>query len=285
MWSRKVQASLKKKKSWILGFGCVDVAFKGWTECSAKVKGGAGMSTQDGWRFTNTAEALGLIGAINFRHILGSIQDLKITCEQLKPVKSIYPLYFYLRCRPSSPQRSLLMWPGTPWATSQQRKRERIKDLIHSHRCVTPLLPQQRLTTELMTKGRAPIVARRTMWRLWKANPSTPLTGRAFKQTRGPASPRGRVAVWQRWENLRRSPPLSPRPERWLGRHCQGRILSPLSGRWRLCSVRSWAPQMPHRRAARTGFAGFFPPTNFNHFFLYFITLCSYISLFYLIAK
>lgn len=180
------------------------------------------------------------------------------------------------------------MWPGPPWATSQQRKSERIKDLIHSHRCVTPLLPQQRLTTELMTKGRAPIVARRTMRRLWKANPSAPLTGWAFKQTGGPVSPQGWVAVWQRWENLRRSPPLSPRPERWLGRHCQGRVLSPLSGRWRLCSVRSWARRMPHRRAARNaarpGFAGFFssykPFKKINHFFLYFITFCSYISLF-----
>lgn len=65
----------EKKKSWILGFGCVDVAFKGWTECSAKVKGGARMSKQDGWRLKNTAEALGLNG---FRHILGNIQDLKV---------------------------------------------------------------------------------------------------------------------------------------------------------------------------------------------------------------
>lgn len=98
------------------------------------------------------------------------------------------------------------MWPGLPWAMSQQRKSRRQekrkkkvkkKDLIHSHRCVTPLLPQQKFTTELMTKGRAPmqpIVAWRTMWRLWKANPSAPLTGWAFKQTRGAISPQGWVA-------------------------------------------------------------------------------------------
>lgn len=130
---------------------------------------------------------------------------------------------------------------------SKEKAKEK-KALIHSHRCVTPLLPQQKFTTELMTKGRAPmqpIVARRTMWRLWKANPSAPLTGWAFKQTRGPISPQGWVAVWQRWENLGRSPPLSPRPERWLGRHCQGRILSPWSGRCRLCSVRRWARRCP----------------------------------------
>lgn len=98
------------------------------------------------------------------------------------------------------------MWPGLPWAMSQQRKSRRQekrkkkvkkKDLIHSHRCVTPLLPQQKFTTELMTKGWAPmqpIVAWRTMWRLWKANPSAPLTAWAFKQTRGAISPQGWVA-------------------------------------------------------------------------------------------
>lgn len=36
------------------------------------------------------------------------------------------------------------------------REKEKKKDLIHSHRCVTLLLPQQKFTTELMTKGRAP---------------------------------------------------------------------------------------------------------------------------------
>lgn len=48
-----------------------------------------------------------------------------------------------------------------------------------------------------MTKGWAPmqpIVAWRTMWRLWKANPSALLTGWAFKQTRGAISPQGWVA-------------------------------------------------------------------------------------------
>lgn len=79
----------------------------------------------------------------------------------------------------------------------EKRKKKRRKALIHSHRCVTPLLPQQKFTTELMTKGRAPmqpIVAWRTMWRLWKANPSAPLTAWAFKQTRGAISPQGWLA-------------------------------------------------------------------------------------------
>lgn len=81
--------------------------------------------------------------------------------------------------------------------TRAEKKEGKKKALIHSHRCVTPLLPQQKFTTELMTKGRAPmqpIVACRTMWRLWKANPSAPLTGWAFKQTRGAISPQGWVA-------------------------------------------------------------------------------------------
>lgn len=205
-----------------------------------------------------------VIGTIGFGHIFGNLRDQKCVfyhrwTSKAKKIAEItcLPSSLLVRCRPSSRQRSLLMWPGPPWAMSQEgekkkskrqekrKKKVKKKDLIHSHRCVTPLLPQQKFTTELMTKGRAPmqpIVAWRTMWRLWKANPSAPLTGWAFKQTWGPISPLGWVAVWQRWENLGRSPPPSPRPERWLGRHCEGRILSPLSGRGRLCSVTRWCP-------------------------------------------
>lgn len=101
------------------------------------------------------------------------------------------------------------MWPTLPWAMSQKRKRKRQerrkkrvkKDLIHSHRCVTLLLPQQKFTTELMTKGQAPCSL---LWPgeqyegLWMANPSGPLTGWAFKQPgdsflhrAGPLSDRG----------------------------------------------------------------------------------------------
>ena len=69
---------------------------------------------------------------------------------------------------------------------TQENKRKNVKKiLIRSCRCVTLLLPQQEFTTELMTKGRAPcspIVAWRTIWRLWMVNPSGPLTGWAFKQ-------------------------------------------------------------------------------------------------------
>lgn len=54
--------------------------------------------------------------------------------------------------------------------TSEKKEgKKKREDLIHSHRCVTLLLPQQEFTTEPMTKGQAPmqpIVAWRTIRRL-----------------------------------------------------------------------------------------------------------------------
>lgn len=65
------------------------------------------------------------------------------------------------------------------------RKNVEEKRLIHPCRCVALLLPQQKFTTDLMTKVQAPcslLWIWRTIWRLWMANPSGPLTGQASKR-------------------------------------------------------------------------------------------------------
>lgn len=133
-------------------------------------------------------------------------------------------------------ERSRLMWTTLPWAMCQKRtrgrkKRELKEVLIHSCRCVTLLLPHQKFTTELMTKGQAPCSP---LWPgeqyggcewlipldRWQVGPLSNL---------GLISPLGWAALWQGWENPDYLQPLSLRPEQRLGAivkekyylHCQ----------------------------------------------------------------
>lgn len=148
------------------------------------------------------------------------------------------------------------MWPIEPGAMCQRRKKKKDakrgleKSLIHSCRCVTLLLPQQRFTVELMTKGQAPcsLLWPGTIWRLWMANPFGPLTGRAFKRPGGLISLPGLgPTLWQGWENpghlhLQR---LSLSPEHIV----KGKILSLLSLPELLCNARGWTRGVCHQRA------------------------------------
>lgn len=139
------------------------------------------------------------------------------------------------------------MWPTLPWAMCQKRKRkgqERRKKnlLIHSCRCVTLLLPQQKFTTELMTKGRAPCSP---LWPgeqyggcewlipldRWQVGPLSNL-GTHF------STGLGRRLTGMGKPGLLTATEPSPRAE--TGSHCEGKILSPLSSCGRLCNVRRW---------------------------------------------
>ncbi len=144
------------------------------------------------------------------------------------------------------------MWPTVPWAMCQKRKskrqerrKKRVKkeeDLIHSCRCVTLLLPQQKFTTELMTKGRAPCSL---LWPgeqyggcewlipldCWQVGPLSNL-GTHF------STGLGRCLTGMGKPRLLTATVPSPRAE--TGSHCEGKILSPLSRCGRLCNVRRW---------------------------------------------
>lgn len=108
---------------------------------------------------------------------------------------------------------------------ARRKKRGKKKDLIHSCRCVTLLLPHQKFTTELMTKGWAPCSL---LWPgeqyggcewlipldRWQVGPLSNL---------GLISPLGWAAVWQGWENPGYLQRVSPRPEQRLGAIVKGK--------------------------------------------------------------
>lgn len=114
--------------------------------------------------------------------------------------------------------------------------------LIHSCRCVTLLLPQQKFTTELMTKGRAPCSL---LWPgeqyggcewliplgRWQVGP--------LSNTRTHFS----TGLGRRLTGMGKSRIVTatePSPRAQTGSHCAGKILSPLSGCGCLCNVRRW---------------------------------------------
>lgn len=263
MWSWKVQASLKKK-SWIWGSVAWMWPSKAWQNAWQRLKAMPGCQNKTDDFLTLFEHPAEVMGSIGFCHIFRNIRDRNTFFNHLSTSYSQLA-YFTVGgvdhrllkddfwCGQNCHGQRLRKEKQKTREEKKEGKKKEKKALIHSHRCVTPLLPQQKFTTELMTKGRAPmlpIVAWRTMWRLWKANPSALLTAWAFKQTRRAISPQGWVASDSGGK---------PRAahHRWAFAQgadwdaiVRGRILSPLSGHGRLCSVRRWARRMPHRRAA-----------------------------------
>lgn len=82
------------------------------------------------------------------------------------------------------------MWPTLPWAMCQRRQERGEKRVEKKGSnpqlqvCYTFVAPAE-VHNRVDDKGPGPmlpIVAWRTIWRLWMANPSGPLTGWAFKQ-------------------------------------------------------------------------------------------------------
>ncbi len=121
--------------------------------------------------------------------------------------------------------------------SEKRQEREEKKSWIHIHRCVTPLLPSLKFTTDSETKARAhvPIVAWRTIQWLWLTNPCGELTAQAWSHARPHL--RSEQCLWT---TAMGTGSIYSCQKEGTKSHCGRKILSSLSNRGHHCSVTWW---------------------------------------------